>query len=234
MDASTLGKIEVVGPDAAEFLNRLYINSFTKLGVGRCRYGLMLNEMGYVYDDGVVMRLAEDRFHITTTTSGAAHVFAVMEDYRQTEWTGAEGPLHLDHRAIRDDRDQRPAGAQHPRAARVGDRPVERGVPAYERARGDDLRRARRGSRASASPAKWASRSTCPATTGYVDPGGDLGRGREARRLRLWPRRAADPARRKGLHRRRPGDRRHGDARRSRHGQDGRDVRSRISSASAR
>jgi sarcosine oxidase subunit alpha len=87
MDASTLGKIEVVGPDAAEFLNRLYVNSFAKLGVGRCRYGLMLNEMGYVYDDGVVMRLAEDRFHITTTTSGAAHVHAVMEDYLQTEWT---------------------------------------------------------------------------------------------------------------------------------------------------
>ena len=86
MDASTLGKIEVVGPDAAEFLNRLYINSFGKLGVGRCRYGLMLNEMGFIYDDGVVMRLAEDRFHITTTTSGAAHVFAVMEDYLQTEW----------------------------------------------------------------------------------------------------------------------------------------------------
>ena len=86
MDASTLGKIEVVGPDAAEFLNRLYINSFTKLGVGRCRYGLMLNEMGFIYDDGVVMRMAEDRFHITTTTSGAAHVFAVMEDYLQTEW----------------------------------------------------------------------------------------------------------------------------------------------------
>jgi len=86
MDASTLGKIEVVGPDAAEFLNRLYINSFTKLGVGRCRYGLMLNETGFIYDDGVVMRLAEDRFHITTTTSGAAHVMAVMEDYLQTEW----------------------------------------------------------------------------------------------------------------------------------------------------
>jgi sarcosine oxidase subunit alpha len=87
MDASTLGKIEVVGPDAAEFLNRLYINAFGKLAVGRCRYGLMLNEMGFIYDDGVVMRLAEDRFHITTTTSGAAHVFAVMEDYLQTEWT---------------------------------------------------------------------------------------------------------------------------------------------------
>ena len=86
MDASTLGKIEVVGADAAEFLNRLYINSFAKLGVGRCRYGLMLNETGFIYDDGVVMRMADDRFHLTTTTSGAAHVFAVMEDYLQTEW----------------------------------------------------------------------------------------------------------------------------------------------------
>ena len=86
MDASTLGKIEVVGPDAGEFLNRLYINSFAKLGVGRCRYGLMLTEDGYIYDDGVVMRLAEDRFHLTTTSTGAPRVIGVMEDYRQTEW----------------------------------------------------------------------------------------------------------------------------------------------------
>jgi sarcosine oxidase subunit alpha len=87
MDATTLGKIEVVGPDAAEFLNRLYVNSFAKLAVGRCRYGLMLTEDGYIADDGVVMRLAGDRFHITTTSSGAARVFAVMEDYLQTEWS---------------------------------------------------------------------------------------------------------------------------------------------------
>jgi sarcosine oxidase, subunit alpha len=86
MDASTLGKIEVVGPDAGEFLNRLYINSFAKLGIGRCRYGLMLNEAGFVMDDGVIGRLAEDRFHVTTTTVGAAHVIAQMEDFRQTEW----------------------------------------------------------------------------------------------------------------------------------------------------
>jgi sarcosine oxidase subunit alpha len=87
MDATTLGKIEVVGPDAGEFLNRLYVNSFAKLAVGRCRYGLMLTEDGYIADDGVVMRLADDRFHITTTSSGAARVFAVMEDYLQTEWS---------------------------------------------------------------------------------------------------------------------------------------------------
>jgi len=85
-DASTLGKIEVVGPDAAEFLNHIYTNPWTKLGVGRCRYGLMLGEDGFIYDDGVVARLAEDRFHVTTTTGGAPLVFARMEDYRQTEW----------------------------------------------------------------------------------------------------------------------------------------------------
>ena len=108
MDASTLGKIEVVGPDAAEFLNRLYVNSFTKLAVGRCRYALMLTEDGYIADDGVVMRLADDRFHITTTSSGAARVFAVMEDYRQTEWCDLKVLVHLDHRAVRHHRDQRP------------------------------------------------------------------------------------------------------------------------------
>lgn len=85
-DASTLGKIEVVGPDAAEFLNRMYTNPWIKLGVGRCRYGLMLGEDGYIMDDGVVGRLAEDRFHVTTTTGGAPRVMANMEDYLQTEW----------------------------------------------------------------------------------------------------------------------------------------------------
>ncbi len=85
-DASTLGKIEVVGSDAAEFLNRMYTNPWTKLGVGRCRYGLMLGEDGYIFDDGVVGRLAEDRFHVTTTTGGAPGVMASMEDFLQTEW----------------------------------------------------------------------------------------------------------------------------------------------------
>ena len=224
MDASTLGKIEVVGPDAAEFLNRLYINSFTKLGVGRCRYGLMLNEMGFVYDDGVVMRLAEDRFHITTTTSGAAHVFAVMEDYRQTEWP----ELKVHFTSITE---QWATIAINGPQAREILAPLVEGIdmssarlPAYERARGPHSRASRRGSRASASPARWASRSTCPRDYGLAVQEAIWAEAREARRLRLRPRRAADAARRKGLHRRRPGDRRHGDARRSRHGQDGRDV----------
>ncbi len=86
-DASTLGKIEVVGGGAAEFLNRLYINSWTNLGVGRSRYGILLRDDGFVYDDGVVARTAADRFHVTTTTGGAPRVLAMMEDYRQTEWT---------------------------------------------------------------------------------------------------------------------------------------------------
>jgi len=86
-DASTLGKIEVVGPDASAFLDRLYTNPFGKLEVGRCRYGLMLSEQGFIMDDGVVARLAPDRFHVTTTTGGAARVLHHMEDYLQTEFT---------------------------------------------------------------------------------------------------------------------------------------------------
>jgi sarcosine oxidase, subunit alpha len=85
-DASTLGKIEVVGPDAAKFLNILYTNSWDKLGVGKCRYGIMLREDGFIYDDGVVGRIAADRFHVTTTTGGAPRVMSHMEDYLQTEF----------------------------------------------------------------------------------------------------------------------------------------------------
>jgi len=85
-DASTLGKIEVVGPDAAKFMELLYTNPWEKLEVGRCRYGIMLREDGFIYDDGVVGRLAQDRFHVTTTTGGAARVMNHMEDYLQTEF----------------------------------------------------------------------------------------------------------------------------------------------------
>jgi len=90
LDASTLGKIEVVGPDAAEFMNRMYVNAWTKLKVGACRYGVLLRDDGFIFDDGVVGRVAEDRFHITTTTGGAASVFNFMEDYLQTEWPGLD------------------------------------------------------------------------------------------------------------------------------------------------
>ena len=86
-DATTLGKIEVVGKDAAELMNRMYTNAWTKLEPGRLRYGVMLREDGFVMDDGVVGRMARDRFHITTTTGGAPRVLAMMEDYIQTEWS---------------------------------------------------------------------------------------------------------------------------------------------------
>jgi sarcosine oxidase, subunit alpha len=83
-DASTLGKIEVTGPDAAAFLNRIYTGDFTTLEPGRCRYALLLGEDGFVRDDGIVARLAVDRFHVTTTTGGAAFVLHHMEDHLQT------------------------------------------------------------------------------------------------------------------------------------------------------
>jgi sarcosine oxidase subunit alpha len=86
LDASTLGKIDVQGPDAATFLERIYVNNWAGLRVGRCRYGLMLDEQGMVFDDGVTARLAPDRFHMTTTTGNAAAVLAWLENWRQTEW----------------------------------------------------------------------------------------------------------------------------------------------------
>ena len=86
LDASTLGKIDIQGSDASEFLNRVYTNAWSKLAIGKCRYGLMLNEDGMVYDDGVTTRLGENHFLMTTTTGGAANVLSKLEDYLQTEW----------------------------------------------------------------------------------------------------------------------------------------------------
>lgn len=86
MDASTLGKIDVRGPDAREFLNRVYSNAWSKLDPGKCRYGLMLDENGMVMDDGVTACLADDHFHMTTTTGGAARVMNWLERWHQTEW----------------------------------------------------------------------------------------------------------------------------------------------------
>jgi sarcosine oxidase, subunit alpha len=86
LDASTLGKIEVVGPDAAVFLDRMYTNRMSNLAVGSIRYGFMLGVDGMVFDDGVAMRLAEDRYLVTTTTGGAAAVLDRFEEWLQTEW----------------------------------------------------------------------------------------------------------------------------------------------------
>lgn len=86
MDASTLGKIEIRGKDAGEFLNRIYTNAFKKLAVGSARYGVMCKPDGMVFDDGVTLRLDEDRFYMTTTTGGAAKVLDWLEEWSQTEW----------------------------------------------------------------------------------------------------------------------------------------------------
>ncbi len=86
MDASTLGKIDIQGPDAAKLLNWMYTNPWLKLEVGKARYGLMLDENGMVFDDGVTVRLGEERFLMTTTSGGAARVLGWMERWVQTEW----------------------------------------------------------------------------------------------------------------------------------------------------
>jgi sarcosine oxidase, subunit alpha len=87
MDASTLGKIELRGSDAGEFLNRMYTNAFKKLPVGSARYGVMCRPDGMMFDDGVTLRLAEDRYFMTTTTGGAAGVLDWLEQWLQTEWS---------------------------------------------------------------------------------------------------------------------------------------------------
>ncbi len=86
LDASTLGKIDIQGSDTSEFLNRVYTNAWNKLAIGKCRYGLMLNDDGMVYDDGVTTRLNENHYIMTTTTGGAATVMSKLEDFLQTEW----------------------------------------------------------------------------------------------------------------------------------------------------
>ncbi|MCL9783390.1 sarcosine oxidase subunit alpha [Vibrio sp. S4M6] len=86
LDASTLGKIDIQGKDAREFIGRVYTNAWAKLAVGKCRYGLMCGEDGMVFDDGVTSCLGEHHFLMTTTTGGAAHVLEWLELYHQTEW----------------------------------------------------------------------------------------------------------------------------------------------------
>ncbi|MHA6908891.1 2Fe-2S iron-sulfur cluster-binding protein [Ralstonia pseudosolanacearum] len=86
LDASTLGKIDIQGPDAVKLLNWMYTNPWGKLEVGKCRYGLMLDENGMVFDDGVTVRLADQHFMMTTTTGGAARVLTWLERWLQTEW----------------------------------------------------------------------------------------------------------------------------------------------------
>ena len=86
VDVSTLGKIDIQGKDSAEFLNRVYTNGWTKLPIGKARYGIMLREDGLVFDDGTTSRLDECHYFMTTTTSNAAAVLSHMEYYLQVQW----------------------------------------------------------------------------------------------------------------------------------------------------
>jgi sarcosine oxidase subunit alpha len=86
LDASTLGKIIVKGPDAGRFMDMLYTNMMSTLKPGKCRYGLMCSENGFLMDDGVVARLDEDTFLCHTTTGGADRIHGWMEDWLQCEW----------------------------------------------------------------------------------------------------------------------------------------------------
>jgi sarcosine oxidase subunit alpha len=90
LDASTLGKVDIQGRDAGRFLDRIYTGTFSTLGIGKARYGLMCKEDGMVFDDGVTARLGENHFHMTTTTGGAARVLDWLEEYLQTEWPELE------------------------------------------------------------------------------------------------------------------------------------------------
>ncbi|PSJ47446.1 sarcosine oxidase subunit alpha [Zobellella endophytica] len=90
LDASTLGKIDIQGPDAREFLSRIYTNAWAKLNPGSCRYGLMCKEDGMVFDDGVTSCISDQHFIMTTTTGGAAGVLQWLELWHQTEWPELE------------------------------------------------------------------------------------------------------------------------------------------------
>ena len=86
LDASTLGKIDIRGPDAGEFLDRIYTNRFSTLPVGKVRYGLMCRDDGMIFDDGTTARLGEEHFLMTTTSGNAASVLDWLEEWLQTEW----------------------------------------------------------------------------------------------------------------------------------------------------
>ncbi len=93
VDVSTLGKITIQGKDSSEFIDRLYINSFKNLPVGKAKYGIMLRDDGFVLDDGTTWRLSENEFFMTTTTAQAGTVMSFMEELLQTRWTKLD--VHL-------------------------------------------------------------------------------------------------------------------------------------------
>lgn len=93
-DGSTLGKIEVIGPQAAEFLDFMFYNTVSTLKPGKCRYGFILTETGIIYDDGVLVRLADDHFVVSCSSSHVAGVHAMLEDWRQDRFDRTQVFIH--------------------------------------------------------------------------------------------------------------------------------------------
>ena len=131
IDASTLGKIDLQGPDVGVFLDRMYTNRFSKLAVGACRYGLMCRADGMVFDDGVTSRLSDDRWHMTTTTGNAAPVLDWLEEWLQTEWPELRVRATIRDGAVGDDRGRWAEVARRPARAGAGPR-SKRGVPVHD------------------------------------------------------------------------------------------------------
>ena len=133
-DVSTLGKIDVQGPDAAEFLNRIYVNGFAKLPVGKARYGVMLNDDGLVLDDGTTTRFSETRYFMTTTTAQAGEVMSWVEFLLQAAWPDLQGPCRFAQRRMGGHGGLGPEGARRSGARLPRPRPLRRGAALYGRA----------------------------------------------------------------------------------------------------
>ena len=161
-DVTTLGKIDIQGRDAAEFLNKIYANGFAKLPVGKVRYGLMLREDGICYDDGTTARLAENHFVMTTTTANAVLVFRRLEFARQCLWPDLD--VHLI--STTDGWAQfAVAGPNQPQAAAkiVDDFDISNDAFPFMACANSPLRRhAARGCSGSRFRASWPMKSPCP------------------------------------------------------------------------
>jgi sarcosine oxidase subunit alpha len=136
-DVSTLGKIDIQGPDAIELIERLYSNVFRNLAIGRMRYGLMLREDGFVADDGTTARIGEQRYYMTTTTANAGKILAFMEKLLQVDWP----ELRVRVASVTDQWAQMALAGPLSRAT-LSRRPVRRRHAAPKRPRGPHRRRA--------------------------------------------------------------------------------------------
>ena len=236
MDATTLGKIEIRGKDAGEFLNRIYTNAFKKLAPGSARYGVMCRPDGMIFDDGVTLRLDEDRYFMTTTTGGAAKVLDWLEEWLQTEWpeldvhctSVTEQWSHHRRRRAQVPRGHRQGGTGTRRRRRAG----RRGLPVHDLPRNHPrLRRA-----GPDLPDLLLRRTGLRDQRAVLVRAEHLGsRGRRRGRIQHHPvrhRNHARAPRREGLPDRRPGHRRHRHPA-GRRAWTGWSPRSRTSSASA-